>query len=313
MTKQNIVTVPEGLISQLNINGLNGRLLKVPSKKLKFSKQNILVIYGHHSSLERMYGIVDNISEYGNVLMPDLPGFGGMDSFDIIGKKPSIDNFADYLATFIKLHYRNKKLSIVGMSFGFVVVTRMLQKYPELSGKIILLVSLVGFSTSEDFKFSHRTKSSFRLASLLCGTKIAAPIVRYVFLNGPAIRFGYWSVSKIHPKMKGADLKELRKRTKFEVHLWHCNDVRTHMLTTAEMMKLDLTKAKVNHNLLHITVGVDQYFNDLSVKKNLKKIYTKVEVMKAGLGNHAPTVIGDAESAKSFIPKELRKRLSKIA
>ena len=311
--KQNIVTVPEGLISQLNINGLNGRLLKVPAKKPKFSKQHILVIYGHHSSLERMYGIVENISEYGNVLMPDLPGFGGMDSFDVLHKKPSLDNFADYLATFIKLHYRNKKVSIVGMSFGFVVVTRMLQKYPELSKKIVLLVSLVGFANSDDFKFSKRMKSSFRFASLICSTKLSAPIVRYVFLNGPAIRFGYWSVSKIHPKMKGADLKELRKRTKFEVYLWHCNDVRTHMLTTAEMMSLDLTNTKVDHSLLHITVGVDQYFNNASVKKNLKKIFNKVEVMKAGLGNHAPTVIGDAESAKSFIPKELRKRLSKIS
>lgn len=311
--KQNIVTVPKGLISQLNINGLNGRLLKVPSKKAKFSKQNILMIYGHHSSLERMYGIVENISEYGNVLMPDLPGFGGMDSFDVINKKPCIDSFADYLATFIKLHYRNKKLSVVGMSFGFVVVTRMLQKYPELSNKIVILVSLVGFSKSDDFKFSQRTKNIFRYSSLFCGTKLTAPIVRYVFLNGPAIRFGYWSVSKIHPKMKDANLQELRKRTKFEVYLWHCNNVRTHMLTTAEMMNIDQTNIKVDHSLLHITVGVDQYFNNATVKKNLKKIYSKVEVMKAGLGNHAPTVIGDAESAKAFIPKELRKRLSKIS
>lgn len=310
--KQNIVNVPEGLIAPLTLNGLDGRVLKVPSLKSKYAKQHILMIYGHHSSLERMYGIVENISEYGNVTMPDLPGFGGMNSFDNIGKKPDLDNFADYLATFIKLHYRNKKISIVGMSFGFVIVTRMLQKYPELTSKINLLVSLVGFSTTDDFKFKKRNIYMLRATSLIFGTKILAPVFRSVALNSLMISSFYRISSKKHVKMKDADANELKKRIKFEIYLWHCNDVRTYMQLTAKMMNLNLTDKKVNHDLLHITVGVDQYFNTKTVKKNLNKIFNRVTILKANLGNHAPTVIGDAKSSKEYIPKELRNMLAKI-
>ena len=40
-----------------------------------------------------------------------LPGLGGMDSFYSIGLKPSLDNMADYVASFIKLSYKRKKVS----------------------------------------------------------------------------------------------------------------------------------------------------------------------------------------------------------
>ena len=86
------------------------------------------MLYGHHSSLERVYGLAEDMSQYGNVTIPDYPGFGGMDSFYKIGMKPTLDNLADYLATFVKLRYRGKKVTIVGMSLGFVIATRMLQR-----------------------------------------------------------------------------------------------------------------------------------------------------------------------------------------
>ncbi|HEU4609283.1 MAG TPA: hypothetical protein VFS31_14300, partial [Chitinophagaceae bacterium] len=90
-------------ILPLNINGLQGRMLRMPAKKR--TNKEILLIYGHHATLERWYGLVENLSEYGNVTMPDLPGFGGMQSFKKAGRKPDIDAFADYLAAFIKLRY----------------------------------------------------------------------------------------------------------------------------------------------------------------------------------------------------------------
>ena len=78
--------------------------------------------------LERWWGLVQNFNEYGAVTMPDLPGFGGMDSFYTIGRRPTIDAFADYLAAFIKLRYKRKRITIVGISFGFLVATRMPSK-----------------------------------------------------------------------------------------------------------------------------------------------------------------------------------------
>lgn len=120
-------------IQPLNMNGLQGRVLQMPAPKNK--NREILFIYGHHSSLERWWGLVQNFNRYGAVTMPDLPGFGGMDSFYKIGEKPTIDNLADYLASFIKMRYKRRRFTIIGMSLGFVIATRMLQRYPDLAKK----------------------------------------------------------------------------------------------------------------------------------------------------------------------------------
>ncbi len=90
-------------IVRLNMNGMQGRMLKMPAPTS--TSRSFLFIYGHHSSLERWWGVIQDLSQYGAVTMPDLPGFGGMDSFYKIGEKPTIDNYADYVAAFIKMEY----------------------------------------------------------------------------------------------------------------------------------------------------------------------------------------------------------------
>src|SRR5580700_10469282 len=152
-------------IVPLNINGLDGRMLRMPAPPKKNAE--LLFIYGHHSSIERWWGMMQVLNRYGAVTMPDLPGFGGMDSFYKIGKKPSIDNMADYLAAFVKMRYKRKPVTIVGMSFGFVVATRMLQRFPELAKKVDLLVSVAGFAHRDDFTFSVTRYWSYRSISRL--------------------------------------------------------------------------------------------------------------------------------------------------
>src|SRR5205085_11669969 len=93
---------PVDYIVPLNINGLEGRVMHLPAPKTKKAGQReILFVYGLHSSLERWWGLTQVLNRYGAVTMPDLPGFGGMDSFYTIGKKPTLDNMADYLAAFV--------------------------------------------------------------------------------------------------------------------------------------------------------------------------------------------------------------------
>jgi pimeloyl-ACP methyl ester carboxylesterase len=156
-------------IVPLNMNGLQGRMLRLPAAKSD-NKRELLIVYGHHAKLERWWGLIQNFNEFGNVTMPDLPGFGGMDSFYKIGQKPSIDNLADYLASFIKLRYKRRRLTIVGISFGFVIATRMLQRYPELAKRVDMVISCVGFAHHDDFTFSkprmHFYRTLVRLISL---------------------------------------------------------------------------------------------------------------------------------------------------
>lgn len=297
-------------IKPLIINELKGRFLEIPSKN-KSKKRQILLIYGHHASIERMIGIAENLSEYGDVLMPDLPGFGGMDTFYKIKKKPNLDNLADYLATFIKLKYNDRQLTIGAMSFGFEIVTRMLQKYPELQPQVDLLVSLVGFSKYNDFKFKKSTLFLFKTVSTIFSWYIPSQILKHVFINGPVIKTCYKMVADKHVKMKDADIEERDKRIAFEIILWKCNDIRTYMYTGHTMITSDLTKIPVDVKMAHVSVIGDQYFNNEVVDQNLAKIYKDPMIFRATMANHAPTVISEAEDAAEFMPKDLRKILEK--
>ncbi len=296
-------------ILPLVINGLKGRVLKMPARKK--AKREILLIYGSHSSLERMYGIAEYLATYGNVTMPDLPGFGGMDSFYKIGENPSVDNLADYLATFIKLNYRNRRIIIGAMSFGFAILTRMLQKYPELAKQVDLLFSMVGFSHHKDFKLKKRTMWTFRNIPKLLRIGWVSAFARHCILIRPFIKLTYYLIDRNNPKIKGVDREERRRRIDFEVVLWQENDIRTYMDTTVSMMNLDLTQTKVDLPLVNVTVSGDIYFDNSVVQKHLKQIFKSVKSYRTKLPNHAPTVISNASEIKAFFTKEILDELNK--
>jgi len=301
---------PADYIAPLVINGLHGRVMHIPATK-KTAKREILLLYGHHSALERMFAIAQNLAQYGAVTMPDLPGFGGMDSFYIIHQKPNIDSMADYLATFIKLRYKKRRITIGGMSYGFIIVTRMLQKYPELTDQVEMLISMVGFMHHDDFKMPAKTQFMYRNTARFCSGALTSTLVRYTALQPFVLKTIYRVQANSHPKMKGASKEELNKRLDFEVFLWHANDVRTYMFTSVALLTIDITNTKVDLPVMHIGVDADQYFDNRHVKKHLRQVFTDVTVYKAHMANHAPTVISDAKEAGSFIPKEVRKLLAK--
>jgi len=303
------VKMPADYIAPLTINGLHGRVMHVPASK-KTTTREILLLYGHHSALERMFGIVQNLTDYGAVTMPDLPGFGGMDSFYTIGQQPNLDAMADYLATFIKLRYKNRPITIGGMSYGFIIATRMLQKYPEIAKQVTMLISMVGFLHHDAFLFPAKTQFVYRNAARFCSGALTSTIVRYTALQPAILKTIYRLQANSHPKMRGASAEELNKRLDFEVFLWHANDVRTYMYTSAALLTIDITDTKVDLPVIHVAVDADQYFDNRHVVEHLRQVFTGVTICKAHMENHAPTVISDAKEAESFIPKELRKLLS---
>lgn len=297
----------QNYIEPLYMNGLHGRMLRMPAKKP--SQREILLVYGHHASLERMLGLAEDLNKYGGVTMPDLPGFGGMESFYKVGLKPSVDNLADYLAAFIKLRFRGRRITLLGMSFGFVVATRMLQRYPELAKKVDLLVSVVGFAHKDDFKFKRRNYLLMLWLARLFSTRPTAWIGRHVLLRPTFIRWSYISVADKHTKLKDADKEERDRRINFEIKLWHINDVRTYMFTTIQMLKIDLCATKVDLPVYHIAVEPDRYFDNRNVKEHLKIIYQDATIIKSKMSGHAPTVVATAADAAPFIPKKIRSLL----
>ncbi len=300
---------PADYIVPLNMNGLQGRMLSMPAPKNKH--RELLFIYGHHSNLERWWGVMQDLNQYGAVTMPDLPGFGGMQSFYRIGRVPTIDAMADYLAAFVKLKYKNRKVTILGLSFGFVVVTRMLQRYPDLAKKVDLLISVVGFSRYDDFKF---TKSRYRFylhGARLFSHRLSSIFFKNVILNPGVLRVAYAKTHNAQTKFAGLSGADRRAIMDFEVHLWHCNDVRTHMKTTEEFLTVDNCNNQIDIPLWHISADKDNYFHHHRVEQHLKVIFPEVHVVIAKLANHAPSIIADKKAAAPLIPRKLRQVLAK--
>jgi pimeloyl-ACP methyl ester carboxylesterase len=291
------------------MNGLEGRMLKLPAKQS--AHRDILFIYGQHSSLERWWGLAQEFNKYGSVTMPDLPGFGGMSSLYKIGKDASIDNLADYLAAFVKLKFRRKKVTIAAMSLGFVVATRMLQKYPELTKNVEFLVSIVGFGHRDDFIFSPTRRRFYRIITAIFSRKWPAAFFQGIFLQPFYLRRAYKHSRFAKEKLSNLSGDEFKRTMDIEIVLWRINDLRTQMKTNNEMFKLDNTKVHVGLPVIHIVSKKDRYFNNTRAEISLRKIFTGYERFYTKDPNHAPTIIADAKAAAPFIPPELRKLLSK--
>ena len=298
-------------IKPLNMNGLQGRMLDMPASKP--GGREILVVYGHHAMLERWWGLIQNLHTYGTVTMPDLPGFGGMDSFYKIGQKPTIDNLADYLAAFVKLRYKRRRFTIVGISFGFVVATRMLQRYPDLAKKVDLVVSAAGFAHKDDFTFTKSRMFMYRLISATVSLPLVCKLFRWTLLQPWVLRKAY---AKTHnAKHKFAEVaglpEEFEEMMNFEIKLWHMNDVRTHFSTSFEFLRLDNCKKRVAVPVWHVYTKNDQYFDKNLVEQHLKVIFEDYEGAPTNLKKHVVSVLADKKETAALIPIKLRKQLSK--
>ncbi len=298
---------PADYIMPLYMNGLHGRMLRMSAPAE--SKKEIMLVYGHHASLERMFGIAEDLNQYGAVTIPDLPGFGGMQAFYRLGEKPTLDNLADYLAAFVKLRYNRRRITIMAMSFGFVIVTRMLQRHPELAKKVDVLVSIVGFVHTDDFHFKRRTIIWTRILARLLSMRLPSWILSTFVIRRPVIRFVYHRTADTNAKLRDADPVERERRINFEVGLWKCNDIRTYMYTTRVMFDVDLCTKQVNLPVYHVAVGDDRYFDNHVVEQHMRIIYNDFTLVQSKMEAHAPTVIATAKEAAPLIPKAIRSLL----
>lgn len=299
---------PEDYIVPLYVNRLNGRMLRMPNKT---KNREILFVYGHHSTIERWWGLIQVLGDYGTVTVPDLPGFGGMDSFYKIGQKPDLDTMADYLAAFIKMQYKRRRVSIAGLSFGFIVVTRMLQRYPDLAKKVDLLVSVVGFAHKDDFTFTRRRHTGYLLASKALSHKLPSMFFKNVLLHPILLRAVYAKTHNAKHKFKNTSKKEFDRMMEFEVHLWHANDARTHMATTVEMLRVNNLKKRVDLPVWHVAVAGEKYFDNTMVEQHYRVIFNDFNLALSKLDNHAPSILATKSQASPLVPKEIRRVLSR--
>jgi pimeloyl-ACP methyl ester carboxylesterase len=199
----------------------------------------------------------------------------------------------------------------VGLSFGFLVATRMLQRYPELTKKVDFFVSAVGFSHYEDFVFSKPRLTAYRLTSKLFTVRPLALFFRYTALDPAMLRLAYKRTFNAKKKFAGADADLSKRLMDMEIVLWHCNDVRTHMYTTHEMLTVDNCQKQVDLPVWHVSAGTDQYFNPHMVEQHMRVIFTDFYEARNKSPLHAPSVVADIKESASFIPYKLRRALQK--
>lgn len=297
-------------IKPLVIDGMKGRVLQLPAPK--GHDREILFIYGQHSTIERWRGLSLVFNEYGGLTMPDIPGFGGMDTLYSIGKQPTMDNLADYLAAFIRRRYaKTQRFNIAAMSIGFAMITRMLQRHPDIAGRVDMLVSIVGFAHGDDFVFTPGRMRFYRLGSTIFSKRIPAWFFVNVFLQPAWLRVAYKHARNGREKFADKTREEQLATMKMEIGLWHQNDLRTQMFTNLQMFDLDNTRVKLPMPVWHVDVEADRYFKPAEVERHYRMIFTDYRVARSNVENHAPSVIADRETAAPYLPPEIRRELTK--
>ncbi|MHB1864702.1 MAG: hypothetical protein ACYCPS_00865 [Candidatus Saccharimonadales bacterium] len=296
---------PAEFIMPLNINGMEGRMLRVGAQN-RHNRREILVIYDMQSNLEKWWGLVVALKSYANVTMIDLPGLGGMESFYSIGLKPTLDNMADYVASFIKLKYKRKRLSIIGLGFGFVLVTRMLQRNPEVGSKVNMAICLNGYAHKDDFRIKEADRRIMKFYSYIGSIKPISDILKLIMYNDLSLKARY-PINKVRSTRGGPSKEFLRQ---FQIDLIKSTDLRTRMFLNVQLLKLDNCKSRINQTLWHITTSnSDQNVDQRLVEQHFSIIFDKYYHLPTKIGGKMPLVLNDQKLARKFLPAKVRREL----
>ena len=298
-------------IRPLKIDQLTGRVLEFAAANKTDDHRLIILIYGQHASLERTFGIAEYLSQFGRVLVPDLPGFGGMTPFWAVGQKPSLDNYAVYLGSFIDQQVESQQpVQVVGMSFGFWVITRLLQLRPELADRCRLLASLVGFVDGRSIKFGFFQRLLYLKVTFLIQRPAPARLFNWFCLPAWLLRLAYRYTPIWKNKLAGVSPADKLRMIDFEVKLWQINDTATWASTAYRMMTSNLKgEPKIKTRLLHIATDNDQYLDPVRNQADLNQVYVRVEVVTVAAPAHAPPVIADAGQVAKMLPDDFGSRL----
>jgi hypothetical protein len=105
--------------------------------------------------------------------------------------------------------------------------------------------------------------------------------------------------------------EEFGRSMDFEVELWQANDVRTHWLTTSELLALDNCKKHISLPVIHVSSQYDYYINNLSVEGHMRQVFSDYTQFASKSKAHVPSVIADKKAMSVLLPPKLRQLLRK--
>ena len=295
-------TDPSKYIHPLNMNRLEGRMVRLDNKKVD---SEILFVGGLSANLEYWWGLVRALSDYGSVSAPDLPGIGGMTSFYKIKRRPTIDNYADYLATFVKLRYRRRQLTIVGVGFGFVIATRMLAKYPEIARRVNLIVSLGGYADAEDFRLGSKIAKAHQLLSYLASKRIPSAVLKKMLYNEQLMRWQYGRRLGRNAKSDAGNSLIIG-----EVRRWQSSDLRTFGAIVNQLSSFTNCSSPVDVKAWHVFLNEKALIRN-RVEQHLRVIFADLTIANSTKKN-SYVLNQNKRSASYFLPNELKQQLRLI-
>lgn len=298
---------PIDFIYPVNINGLDGRFLYLKSK-LRTVKSNILIVYDINSNIEKWWGLAIALTKYSNVSIVDLPGFGGMDSLFKIGWEPTIDSLADYLASFIKLRYRNKRFSIIAIGAGFSIATRTLQNNKAIEHKVNNFIAINGYAHHDDLNVSKKTKIAKRFFYRVLATRIISFFIKNFYFNRKIL--DYRINDKVVKKIRSHHTNQFIKQ--FMVDLLYENDFRTRIFLRKELLGLNNCDIQLSVPFYQISTGFKQY-NLIAnhVEQHLKIIFKDYHYLAVRELRKIPYIMNDPKVAIRLIHPKLRRILQK--
>lgn len=190
----------------------------------------------------------------------------------------------------------------------------MLQKYPQLSKKIQMVVSVTGFTHKNDFNFSKKRYWIYRLGAAFFSQRLSAALYKLLILRPVYIRYIYRHLFNAKQKFKDKEAQELTRAIEMEVSLWRNNDPRTYMATGNMMFKLELpNKGHIDLPIYHAGVVNDHYFNEVMVEQHMRMIYSDFHPVKIKMPTHALSIVATAKDAEPYMPKEFIRVMNKIS
>jgi len=295
-------------IIPVNMNKLQGRMLRYT--RTNQPNKEILLVYGHHTSIERCWELIKVFGKYGIVTAPDFPGFGGMENLYKINEEPNIDNLADYLAAFFKLRYKRRRVTLVSIGYGFLIATRMLQKYPDIAKRIDLCVGINAFAHHEDISIARSRRYWYRFTGYILKNRAASVLFRFLWLRLFIPRYDDNVILRsIHRFNFRGDL--FFEPANVDYKLWSANDFRTHTQAIRTMLTVDNCRYRVNLPLWHISFGNQTFLNDSFVEQHLKVIFTEYHKSVSRFNLEIP--LGSPNNnIDKIIPAKLHKKLLEI-
>ena len=162
-----------GARSTVTISGVEFVYFDYPSSKE--NPETIVMIHGYRGNHRGLEAIVGGLSDY-RVVVPDLPGFGESPELETTH---SLDAYANWLERFLSALGLSDTASLVGHSFGTLVVGRYASS--RRCRSIVLINPVSAPALSGPRAFLTRVTSSFyhlsnRLPESIGGALLRSPI-----------------------------------------------------------------------------------------------------------------------------------------